>query len=80
MVTWASTIARDLSNRARQPNVGINDERLWTHMADSFRRQYADTQEKERAEDILQRGIKMKGEDLDAYIACYDNVYANDDR
>ena len=47
MVTWASTIARDLSNRAQQPNVGINDERLWTYMADSFRRQYADTQEKE---------------------------------
>ena len=69
MVTWASTIAHDLSNRARQPNVGINDERLWTYMADSFHQQYVDTQEKERAEDILQRGIKMKGEDLDAYIA-----------
>ena len=47
MVTWASMIARDISNRARQPNIRINDERLWTYMADSFRRQYADTQEKE---------------------------------
>lgn len=41
-------------------------------MADSFHRQYTDTQEKEQAEDILQRGIKMKGEDLDAYIARYE--------
>ena len=72
MVTWASTIARDIANRARQPGIGICDERLWTHLVDSFRRQYADTMERERAEDILQRGIKMKGEDLDGYIARYE--------
>ena len=60
MATWASTISHDLSNRARQPNVGICDERLWTHLADSFHQQYADTQEQERAEDVLQQGIKME--------------------
>ena len=54
MATWASTISCDLSNHARQPNVGIHDERLWTHLANSFRWQYADTQERERVEDILQ--------------------------
>ena len=72
MATWASTIARDIATRARRPNVGIRDERLWTHLADSFRRQYADTMEKERAEDVLQRGIKMKGENLDDYISRYE--------
>ena len=72
MVTWASTIARDIANRAQQLDVGIRDERLWTHLADSFRRQYADTMEQERAEDVLQRGIKMKGENLDDYIARYE--------
>ena len=72
MATWASTIARDIAARARRPGVGINDERLWTHLADSFRRQYADTMERERAEDILQRGIKMKGENLDEYISKYE--------
>ena len=45
MATWASTIARDIANRARQPGIGIRDERLWTHLIDSFRRQYADTME-----------------------------------
>ena len=72
MATWASTIACDISNRARQPDVGIHNEQLWTYMADSFQWQYADTMEKERAEDILQRGIKMKGENLDDYIARYE--------
>ena len=72
MATWASTIARDIAARARRPDVGINDERLWTHLADSFRRQYADTMERERAEDVLQRGIKMKGENLDEYISRYE--------
>ena len=36
IATWASTIAHDISNRARQPGIGIHDKRLWTHMADSF--------------------------------------------
>ena len=72
MVTWASTIARDIANRARQPGVGIRNERLWTHLVNSFRRQYADTMERERAEDILQRGIKMKGENLDNYVSRYE--------
>ena len=72
MVTWASTIARDIANRARQPGVGIRDERLWTHLVDLFRQQYADTMERERVEDVLQRAIKMKGEDLDSYIARYE--------
>ena len=40
-------------------------------MADSFRWQYADTMERERVEDVLQQGIKMKGENLDDYISRY---------
>ena len=47
MATWASTIACDISNRAKQPGVRIHDERLWTHMANSFHRQYANTEEQE---------------------------------
>jgi hypothetical protein len=43
-------------------------------MFQSFRRQYADNQEQERAENILQRGIRMQGEDLDAYIAKYEGL------
>jgi hypothetical protein len=71
--TWASSMSRDLTNRVR---TGVNpgDERLWTHMFQSFRRQCADNQEQERAENLLQRGIRMQGEDLDAYIAKYEGL------
>ena len=50
----------------------MNNEALWDHVYDSFRRQYADMQERERAEDTLQQGISMKQGDLDAYIAEYE--------
>jgi hypothetical protein len=43
-------------------------------MFQSFRRQYADNQEQERAENTLQQGIRMQGEDLDAYIAKYEGL------
>ena len=72
LATWASTMAQDISNHARQPGVGVRDERLWTHLADSFHRQYTDTLEREWAEDVLQRGIKMKGENLDDYVTKYE--------
>ena len=48
--------------------VPVNNETLWDHVYDSFRRQYADMQERERAEDTLQQGISMKQGDLDTYI------------
>ena len=48
------------------------DKALCNHVYDSFRRQYADMQERERAEDTLQQGISMKQEDLDMYIAEYE--------
>ena len=36
LATWASTMACDISNRVRQPGVGVRDKRLWTHLANSF--------------------------------------------
>ena len=54
--------------------VPVNDETLWDHVYDSFRRQYANMQEQERAEDTLQQEISMKQGDLDTYIAEYENL------
>ncbi len=55
---------------ARQIQGGINtaDERLWNEVAASFTRRFADSLAKEKAQSILQAGVKMKGEDIDAYI------------
>jgi hypothetical protein len=46
MATWAMSMSRDLTNRVRT-RVDPGDERLWTHMFQSFRRQNADNQEQE---------------------------------
>ncbi len=55
---------------ARQIQGGINtaDERLWNEVAASFTRRFADSLAKENAQSILRAGVKMKGEDIDAYI------------
>ena len=68
---WTSVMNRHLNTQVRS-RVPVNDEALWDHVYDSFRRQYADMQEQERAEDTLQQGISMKQGDLVAYIAEYE--------
>src|SRR6266581_8862432 len=64
---WVMAVNRWL---ARQIQGGINmaDERLWNEVAASFTRCFADSLAKENAQSILQAGVKMKGEDIDAYI------------
>ena len=62
---------RHLNTQVRS-GVPVNDKALWDHVYDSFRRQYADMQERERAEDTLQQGISMRAGKLDAYIAEYE--------
>ncbi len=55
---------------AQQIQGGINntDERLWNEVATSFTQCFADSLAKENAQSILRAGVKMKGEDIDAYI------------
>ena len=50
---WTSVMNRHLNNQVRS-RVPVDNEALWNHVYDSFRRQYADMQERERAEDVLQ--------------------------
>ena len=72
---WISIMTRDLNHQARH-GVSINDEILWNRLFKSFRRQYADMQERERVEDILNQGICMLGRKLDDYIAYYEQLTA----
>jgi len=64
---WVMAVNRWL---ARQIQGGVNtaDERLWNEVAASFMRRFADSLAKENAQSILWAGVKMKGEDIDAYI------------
>ena len=41
-------------------------------MYNSFKRNYADLQEQERAEDTLQQGIKMQGDKFDEFTVLYE--------
>ena len=64
---WVMAVNRWL---ARQLQGGINpgDKRLWNEVAASFTRRFADSLAKENAQSILRARVKMKGEDIDAYI------------
>ncbi len=64
---WVMAVNRWL---ARQIQGGINtaDEQLWNEVAASFTRRFADSLAKENAQSILRAGVKMKGEDIDAYV------------
>jgi len=64
---WVMAVNRWL---ARQIQGGINttDECLWNEVAASFTRRFADSLAKENVQSTLRVGVKMKGEDIDAYI------------
>ncbi len=61
---------------ARQIQGGIDqmDERLWNETAALFARQFVDSLAQENARSILQAGIKMKGEDIDAYVVEFEEL------
>ena len=50
------------------------DERLWNEVAASFQRRFTDNLAKEKAQYSLREGIKMKGEDIDSYIAKFEEA------
>ena len=73
MTDWTATMGVDLNNevqRTRNPNV----DGLWDHVYSLFRRNFADLQEQERAEDTLQKGIHMEGDKFDEFAALYERL------
>jgi len=65
---WVVAVNRWLT-RQLQGGIATTDERLWNEVATSFQRQFADNLAKEKAQSNLQEGIRMKGEDIDSYMA-----------
>ncbi len=64
---WVMAVNRWLS-RQIQGGIHTTDERLWNETATSFTQRFTDSLVKENAQSILRAGVKMKGEDIDAYI------------
>ena len=69
--SWASSMGVDLNNEVRR-TANPNADGLWDHVYSSFRRNFADLQEQERAEDTLQKGIYMEGDKFDEFTALYE--------
>ncbi len=65
---WVVAINRWLTQQL-QGGIANMDKRLWNEVAASFLRHFTDNLAKEKAQSLLQEGIKMKGEDIDSYIA-----------
>src|SRR6266702_2662867 len=70
---WVVAVNRWLT-RQLQGGIANTDERLWNEVAASFHRWFVDNLAKEKAQSILQEGIKMKGEDIDSYIAKFEEA------
>ncbi len=60
--------------RQLQGGIANTDERLWSEVVASFQRCFANSLTKEKAQSVLQDSIKMKGEDIDSYIAKFEEV------
>jgi len=60
--------------RQLQGGIANMDERLWNEVAASFLWQFVDNLAKEKAQSLLREGIKMKGEDIDLYIAEFEEA------
>jgi len=70
---WVVAVNRWLT-RQLQGGIANTDERLWNEVAASFHRWFADNLAKEKAQNSLREGIKMKGEDIDSYIAKFEET------
>jgi len=64
---WVMAVNRWLTRQIRG-GVATADERLWNEVATSFTQRFADSLAKENAQAMLRTGVKMKGEDINAYI------------
>jgi len=70
---WVVTISRWLI-RQIQEGILTTDERLWSEVACSFTRRFANNMEKEDAQAQLRKGLKMKEGDIDAYMAQFEEL------
>jgi hypothetical protein len=74
--TWLLAASRWLGQEVAIYHVDQYNPYLWTSIEGAFRRQFADTLEKERAQNKLRHGIRMKDGKIDEYVAEFDTLVA----
>ncbi len=70
---WVVAVNRWLT-RQLQGGIATTDERLWSEVVASFQRCFADSLAKEKVQTLLREGLKMKGEDIDSYVAEFEEA------
>ena len=71
---WVSAMSKWLQMQVTQLGVQMTDHWLWDSTLQSFTRQLVDTLQQEKARMTLRQGIKMQRQDLDEYIAKFEEL------
>jgi hypothetical protein len=72
--TWVLAASRWLGQEVTIYHIDQYDPYLWESIEGAFRRQFADTLEKERAQNKLRQGICMKEGKIDKYVAEFNTL------
>ena len=71
---WVQSMSDWLITQVVDQGILTRDRWLWDSCLLSFKRQFANTLQKEKARMTLHQGIKMQGQDLDGYIAQFEEL------
>ena len=71
---WVRSMSNWLTTQVVDMGVQTRDRWLWDSCLLLFNRQFADTLQKEKARMTLRQGIRMQGQDLDGYIAHFEEL------
>ena len=75
---WVSAMSEWLQRQITQLEIQTTNHWLWDSTLLSFTRQFMDTLQQEKARLTLHQGIKMQGQDLDNYIAKFEELVWHD--
>src|ERR1700761_4402462 len=71
---WVCSMSAWLTTQVVDMGVQTRDRWLWDSCLLSFNRQFADTLQKEKSRMTLRQGIRMQEQDLDGYIAHFEEL------
>ena len=76
---WVTSMSKWLQMQGLDQGACTNNKWLWDSCPVLFKHQFADTLQKEKARMTLWKGIKIQGQDLDSYIAWFEELVQHTD-
>ena len=71
---WVSAMSKWLQMQVTQLGIRMTDRWLWDSTLQLFTRQFTDMLQQEKARMTLRQGIKMQGQELNEYIAMFEEL------